>query len=430
MLTNSIEQAKRFSEDSYATCDEIKALYNQNNVDDIWKNVLTYRSFYSIETELRDNNSLPYKITLTKKLSYKAYSFEIKLLNDFINYSSLTDEKKKEFFNQKLIDSISYTAKSISCTSSKETIRRLVENSIENIPADLFVLKAYMDSYLYAYKAKDINKKLIDEINSICCGEEKDSSPKYRNDNSIEILNPLKKCKVEDIENNLNNLINFLNQEDIPTILKALCIPYFFFSNRPYEFYNEETAAILTKAYLNLNGLSLFGFITNIESICYASSQSFFDRLSLVEKSLDLTYILNRFIQFLYSDEELTCAQLQELIIQDKENYAIANDIKVIERNDLALPHFPISDSNETIEARARKLKEIHPQLKRKQAHFYAGHCTIGLHYTIEQFKNIEHTVYETARTSMEDLANRGFYKKELIGKRFVYTPIPLSEEI
>ena len=39
-----------------------------------------------------------------------------------------------------------------------------------------------------------------------------------------------------------------------------------------------------------------------------------------------------------------------------------------------------------------------------------------------------EKTVYETARTSMEDLANRGFYRKLQIGKKFVYTPIPLKE--
>ena len=46
----------------------------------------------------------------------------------------------------------------------------------------------------------------------------------------------------------------------------------------------------------------------------------------------------------------------------------------------------------------------------------------------IEQFKKEEKTVYETARTSMEDLANRGFYRKLQIGKKFVYTPIPLKE--
>jgi hypothetical protein len=90
-----------------------------------------------------------------------------------------------------------------------------------------------------------------------------------------------------------------------------------------------------------------------------------------------------------------------------------------------ALPSFPMSSNMNEIEATARKLKEVYPQLKKKQAHFYAGHCTVGLYYTIEQFKKEENTVYETARTSMEDLANRGFYRKEQIGKKFVYTPVP-----
>ena len=96
--------------------------------------------------------------------------------------------------------------------------------------------------------------------------------------------------------------------------------------------------------------------------------------------------------------------------------------------NIFALPDFPTAQTEVKIEAITKKLLEVYPQLKKKQAHFYASHCQVGLNYTIEQFKKEEKTVYETARTSMEDLANRGFYKKLQIGKKFVYTPIPLNE--
>ena len=117
-------------------------------------------------------------------------------------------------------------------------------------------------------------------------------------------------------------------------------------------------------------------------------------------------------------------------VMSNETTSANPNDIAVVDTpSQFALPAFPRKDTLETIEARARQLREVHPQLKKKQAHFYAGHCTIGLHYTIDQFKSEEHTVYETARTSMEDLANRGFYKKEMIGKKFVYTPIPLEDQ-
>ena len=40
-----------------------------------------------------------------------------------------------------------------------------------------------------------------------------------------------------------------------------------------------------------------------------------------------------------------------------------------------------------------------------------------------------ELTVYETARSSMEDLAKKGFYRKELQGKKFIYAPVPMKAE-
>ena len=63
-------------------------------------------------------------------------------------------------------------------------------------------------------------------------------------------------------------------------------------------------------------------------------------------------------------------------------------------------------------------------RLKKKEAYFYARHCTLGMYYTIDQFKKATKCVYETARTSMEHLVELGYYKKAPAGKKFVYTPI------
>ena len=72
----------------------------------------------------------------------------------------------------------------------------------------------------------------------------------------------------------------------------------------------------------------------------------------------------------------------------------------------------------------AQHLLEIYPSLKKNQADFYSKHCTIGKYYTIAQYKREQNVVYETARTSMDNLANLGFYKKEQIRNKFVYTPV------
>ncbi len=71
-----------------------------------------------------------------------------------------------------------------------------------------------------------------------------------------------------------------------------------------------------------------------------------------------------------------------------------------------------------------KHLLEMDPRLKKGQAHFYARHCTLGMYYTIEQYRKAERCVYETARTSMDKLAEYGYYEKKEFGKKYVYTPV------
>ena len=65
--------------------------------------------------------------------------------------------------------------------------------------------------------------------------------------------------------------------------------------------------------------------------------------------------------------------------------------------------------------------------IRRDQAYFYAHHRTEGCFYTIGQFKEYADCAYETARTSMDFLVSCGFYRKELLKNKYVYTPVSKS---
>ncbi|MDD5884773.1 MAG: hypothetical protein PUC66_01885 [Erysipelotrichaceae bacterium] len=89
-------------------------------------------------------------------------------------------------------------------------------------------------------------------------------------------------------------------------------------------------------------------------------------------------------------------------------------------------PVTPISGEELTkseIKDYVRYLLETNPSLNKKQASFYASHCTSGRYYTIQQYKAFTKCVYETARTSMDKLAEEGYYKKLQFKNKFVYTP-------
>lgn len=88
--------------------------------------------------------------------------------------------------------------------------------------------------------------------------------------------------------------------------------------------------------------------------------------------------------------------------------------------NDL---HEEISDEK-ALRRAEEDLLETDPVLRPHMAHFYVRHRTLGRYYTIQQYKKAERTVYETARTAMDTLARRGYYRRESVKNKFVYTPI------
>lgn len=69
-------------------------------------------------------------------------------------------------------------------------------------------------------------------------------------------------------------------------------------------------------------------------------------------------------------------------------------------------------------------LLELDPSLRKHEAHFYARHCTLGKSYTIAQYKKSIGCVYETARTSMDHLVELGYYRREQVKNKHVYSPI------
>ena len=72
-----------------------------------------------------------------------------------------------------------------------------------------------------------------------------------------------------------------------------------------------------------------------------------------------------------------------------------------------------------------KQLLELDPLLRKGEARFYARHCVLGRNYTIQQFKKCNGCAYETARTGMDHLVELGYYRKDAIKNKFIYTPIP-----
>ncbi len=429
---NKIEIGKKYTDSQYASKEEVSQSYNSDDVKNIWDNVLLYRSFYDEETELIDKEGNHYKVCLTKNILSECYNLQTRIIERLLSYSHVEKDLLTLFSMDQLKKSLSQTAQFNSIAVTEAILDKIARNELENATPKHFTLLAYEKAFRYCLSVSKFDLKTIESINKILSGEDSESETSYRKENNADVINPLILPNCTDIPKYFETLFAFLSQEEIPLLTRALGIIYFFSYLRPFELFNEETAGLVAKCFLKCNHLSYFGFFLPFESLSYTTSASYFKKQKQAETSLDLTYFLESTIRFLHYGFDLTEKDFLSFEEKNKER-EISSSLK--EEKDVtsnsvvfALPDFPTMQNEGEIEILAKKLMSVYPQLKKKQAHFYAGHCQVGLNYTIEQFRKEEKSVYETARTSMEDLANRGFYKKLQIGKKFVYTPIPLKE--
>ncbi len=127
--------------------------------------------------------------------------------------------------------------------------------------------------------------------------------------------------------------------------------------------------------------------------------------------------------------EEEPAPVVEEKPLPEKEEKVIATpkvkaEPKQVVSTEIAFGYIPTKIDEKEAQRLEEHLLELDYRLKKGEAKFYARHCTLGMYYTIEQYRKCVKCVYETARTSMDHLAELGYYNKEKVGKKFVYTPV------
>lgn len=290
----------------------------------------------------------------------------------------------------------------------------------------------------------------------------------------------------EYIDEMMNSLFEFIKSSSMPVIEKALLAYQYFIMIKPFRDYNEEMAALLFKAIVSHFSYGELGAYLNIE--CFLNQkeevnrkinievQSNFDMtyfasvyVSLLETSIDGSidlvreYSYKEFKQDFYQLDEDTKSNstveekkttveetkpveqvneektnepekpIENLQTQSDENefkndeqpINVTQSVKVTKSTEgLAINFIPPVLDEKVAQRLEQNLLEMDVLIKKGEAKFYARHCTLGMYYTIDQYKKTIKCVYETARTSMEHLVQLGYYSKKQVGKKFVYTPV------
>lgn len=491
-MSSNLELASKFSNEVYATQDDVRKELKTSLIDGIWTNILQYRSNFSQSLSLPHVTGSKYSICLTPKITERVASIERKLTKLVLDYSKLQMNGATEYFDLKNSrEVLSSIARVYGINVELTTIDTISKNTSILLPPALMILQKYthcLNEIKHNYLS-NIDENTFGDFYSILMGTD-DLTEYYRSKETVRYaqyqVNPTYiGVPVNAIEKSVEQLINFINYSDVQLFVKAVCAFYYTYYVKPFESYSEEISILMLKKVLAGNGFDSIVPYLNFEVLLENKSE-LEKIITECQRSLDLTYLLDYVMKYI----ENSLGELSDDIVVSqreavkKDMYQADTPIENNRPQPQPVPQQPVVQEfvretpieepvkeepqpvpqpveepvenvyvkpvqntmvgaqnvnfNQNIaisnvptglsEAEAAKLEEhlleMNPNLSRAQAFFYARHCTIGMCYTIAQFKKEVGCAYETARSSMDNLVLLGYYKKEPYKNKFIYMPV------
>lgn len=463
----------RWSEEKYATKDEVRDAYNMSMIDNIWKQIIDYRRLYTKTLDLHNIDRTSYMVVVTQTIQLKVASVERRLSRILVKTHDMKAYGKELFAKRRYAKTIEVLDSNYKTNISQEMVSHLLDEDLSTIPSQYSLIYNYIRTLKYyasGHYTDIIDYRLLESILKQIQGvsfdnltlekeyrEEEIETSHYYQNNYV-----YKAAPIERIADMIDELCNFVRESDLSPVIKAIVANYYLNYVKPFDYLNEEANALFAKICLGHFDFDEASMYLNFEKIVFDTDEKL-NKISVeCQKTLDLTYYVNYILDLL--DEDLKDI-LDEIVLTERDEIkneqidlsedeglnaksTVEEEAKPSERSvavmarpvefvkpqepspyigesNVALPVFPAGLKEQDVEGIVTNLLEVYPYLKRTQAHFYACHCTIGKHYTISQFKKEENVAYETARTSMDFLAENGFYSKTKVRNKFVYSPVP-----
>ena len=454
----------RFSEESYSTRAEVAESLGTNLIEPIWVTILSYRKQYRKQLNLFDITKVPFTIAYMPKIVEKIEALEESISQYIVNFGGLQPGSVSQYtvFRDVVIHELKMIAKVNKINVNDVALNNIYEyKNTESLYEPLHRYFAAL-THLEKNPNEKFNLSTIRSYYSIISGKDLEESF-YRKDEintagqRLLVDREYAGAPTQEIPWLMDNLINYVNNSKDSFVTKVAVASYMIAYIKPFEKYNYEMSAILTKLIVSLSDVESAAAYIPLEAIILDEKGTLASVSREIQRSRDLTYELSRVIDIFSSALDVVMDKIGQVTITAvKNSYTFGESTEDFEKEfgftpseqiiepkkeeqpkvEVVKPreHKPIvvierepveeGPSDKQLKRMAENLLEEDPLLKKKQAHFYVRHCTKGKYYTIQQFKKCEGTVYETARTSMDNLARLGYYKREQVKNKFVYTPI------
>ncbi len=470
----------KFSNDIYATKKQVSEAMRTPLIDNIWNNIVEYRSNFSSVLALKHITGTKFNVCFTPTISSRINSIERKMSKLVLSYNKLKATGCDHTFKQIQYNLIlKELANKYNINVEDTLIKGMIDNNLSVLPPETMILKNYLKCL------NEVEVNYLKEIDDICLGDyysyltESDELNEFYRTSEVDnqyskyVINKLYiGVPVNAIEKGMNELFDFINTSTTSLFVKAAATLYYIYYIKPFEFYSEEISLLLFKKVLANNDLEDVASLINFE-VLLNKKEEFETWLLETQKTFDLTYFISYLIKVCDAqiDEALNNIAIAQKTVIKKEYYAKEevsfnnkveeqpkqelNNAEVVKEvgnhseienkvypttsfsplenhkeesinytQAIAISNVPSGLSEDDAKRLETHLLEMNPNLSRSQAYFYARHCTLGMSYTISQFKKEVGCAYETARTSMDNLVVLGYYRKEMLRNKFIYTPV------
>lgn len=461
-----------FTDEKYATKQEVANVYGSSLItDSLWVKISEYRKQYRLTLSLTDTRKTPYFLTLTPRINSKISNAFTKLNETLTRINKLKNESTSLYNKFVSLKNKEILSKILNDTNTNfvASILNGTANNLKGLEEDKDLAIGYYNAISNLFKTKEL---AVDEDSLI--NLYMDVSRNYELTTLYRRLDLMAKKSLIARDFNgvpstyidiyMNQLFKFIEDDKYYPLTKGIISFFDILMIKPFEKYNELLGLLLFKKILFSSSYDENIYLLPFEYLL-KDANKVNKILNDVIKTNDITYLAMYFVElidriYIETLDLITNINLKEaveekrqpeeefetLVDEIKEDVVITDTTEVEEispkstikptkkKENLDTPtvsreQIAISTSIPTIDEKDAQrfeeyLLESDPMLRKTQAHFYARHCSLGKYYTIQQFKKMEKVVYETARTSMDMLAKLGYYKKEQIKNKFVYTPI------
>ena len=485
--------AMRFTEDKYATKNEVARELKVSSVDTFWANILSYRSHFYHYLAVRTIEKNMLLFCGCPAVNSLVNNVEMKLIRANREYGLISPNSKQfrqlnNKFGREILNLLNDTEQlGVEEGYLDSVLRHEVVSAIPNNMLLVNYLKAL--NYIKRSYVNSINEDFLADLYAKLLGTE-ELTEFYRNnedrnpENRVLIDRVYTSAPVNLIGQMMNNLFTFISTSTLSTSLKAI-ITYFYINYvKPFSKYSEEVAILMAKAILAHEAFGETVVDLPLEKLLLIPVEEAARIFVEVQKTSDITYFVNYAFKYLskYCEEfldDITQSKVTEMKedfyqvdekpveveIPAKSNksdkyetidlFAASEEepepapvkeepVSSLEENEepvipqpkkktvkvtyvqeeLAVAYIPVALDEKQAVLLEQDLLERDPELKKGEAKFYARHCTKGKKYTIAQYKKSLRCAYETARTSMDHLAELLYYRKEKVKNKYVYIPV------